>query len=73
MPETLKVVEMPDQALIDRYGKYAEEKGIDPVDIKPGPMFMKDHACSTGVFPWSVYTKLIPRKCKRIMEKPIKD
>ncbi|GAG94737.1 unnamed protein product [marine sediment metagenome] len=54
-PETLKVIEMPDQALIDRYGEAT----------KPLPMFMRDYACKTGVFPWSDYTSLVARNYRK--------
>ena len=62
----MKVLVISDDALRNRYGRYARERGIDPLDVKPGPMMMRDFACSSGAFPWSVYTKLIPRKLKKI-------
>ena len=52
--DTLKIVEVSDQDLLDRY-----EKIIDP-----SILYVKDLACKRGLYSWGNYTKLRIRRIK---------
>ena len=55
-PNTAKIVEVTDEDLIERYGEITS----------PTTMYVKDLACSKGLFTWGDYTKLRARKIKEI-------